>query len=369
MIFLADNQRSMRTPTAHNMISRLDLLRSRMLKATLKVSFCREIFQSRSKRIFFMGLTAMSIYFVVSLFFPIWVLFLGPIVWGVPHLISSLRYNTNTPFSKRKKLVLFQSFIWLAVFAYRITVDIFQIPIFFSDIPLLFEVICLAVAFLFQVIINRRVNIQIFFYFTLFATLLFLTYRYPIQTALFLLIGHNYVPLFSWFKSCQDRQDIRTFFLLSALYFLLSLILLLGLLEPFYSYFSPVKNVTFLKWEYTDIANSLGASPSDYPFWFRIVSLYAFSQAIHYFLWIKAIPENFLPQQFPPSFKWSLQKLKNDFGSGSVLILIGLMVTGTAYWLFFEFQSARLFYFSVASYHGFLELSALPFLTSNRLRK
>jgi hypothetical protein len=80
---------------------------------------------------------------------------------------------------------------------------------------------------------------------------------------------------------------------------------------------------------------------------------------------MKAIPENFQNQQYPPSFHTSIKQLDSDFGSSSIFILTGFVIWGAAYWLFFEFQMARTIYFAVASYHGFMELSALPFLKSN----
>ncbi|MBC7464536.1 MAG: hypothetical protein H7256_00965 [Bdellovibrio sp.] len=347
---------------------RLDLLRSKILKETLKVSFFRSLFLDRANRILFLSLLALAFYLTTSLFFPLCVLLMGPIIWGVPHIISSLRYNTqfNTKTSERKKAVIFQSMIWLAVFSYRIAVDIYNQNLFISSYPLIFESICLVLSFAGQIYFVRQFNWKLILFSGLFSFLIYSTYVFPIQTALVLLIGHNYIPLYAWFKSCQQSKDFQIFSTVTSIYILLSIAIYFGLFDSLYSIYSPQGQIQFLNWNYADVVKSFGANPSDYQFWFHIVSLYAFSQAMHYFFWVKAIPENYQPQQHPPSFKCSQNRLANDFGSTSIYALAALVFLGLVYWLFFEFQTARLVYFSIASYHGFMEISALPFLKSNR---
>lgn len=353
------------------MIGRLDLLRSKILKETMKVSFFRHLFLDRSNRILFLSLFALAFYLCVSLFFPLWVLLVGPIMWGVPHIISSLRYNAQsyTEKDQQKKFIMVQSLIWVVVFAYRIACDIYNFDLIFSSYPLLFECLCLLASFAIQIYISEKISFRIILGSILFAGLIYCTYLFPFQTALLLLIGHNYIPLYSWFKSCQQSKDFQVFSAFTILYIALSAAIFFGFFDFIYSTFSPQGEIKFLNWNYADIVRTFGAADSDYQFWFHVVCLYAFSQAMHYFIWMKAIPENYQPQEHPPSFKWSVNRLANDFGSSSLYLIFGLTVLGLLYWLFFEFQTARLIYFSVASYHGFMEISALPFLKSNKKDK
>lgn len=346
------------------MVSLLDFLRSKLLKYTMRFSFFRSLLLGRAYRLKMLALIALFLYFFASLFLPLWVLLVGPILWGVPHLIASLRYASaiNLNLSQKKKLFYFQGFIWLCVFSYRLAVDIGGLQLFLSQTPLLFESICLSLTFLFQLYLFRQLTLRIFIYTMLFAGLLYSTAYFPMQTALFLLIGHNYVPLYAWYKSCQDNDDLRTFIFVSAVYIMLSMIILFGWADAFYHLIPAQKSIAFLNWDYTEIINSYNLNAN----WFRVVSLYAFSQGIHYFLWLKAIPENHLPKQYPPSFKWSLHRLTSEFGSGSIYFMLSLILIGASYWFFFEFQTSRVIYFSVAAYHGFMEIAALPFLKSNR---
>lgn len=348
------------------MLAKIDLLRSKILKESLKFPFFRSLFLSRSERILVLFFAASLFYLLVCSFFPLWVLLIGPILWGVPHLVSSLRYTALSFNEKsRKKLFNFQFSLWILVFVYRLTVDIWQYPLLLSGYPLLFESLCLILSFLYQIYLYRRVNIKILTSTVLFSILITCTYFYPIQTALFALIGHNYLPLIPWYQSCQDKKDRKVFFIASISYISLSLMIYFGVLDIVYKFIAPSGSIDFLNWDYSEVISPFVTGEFDYQFWFHIVVLYAFSQAIHYFIWMKAIPENHQVKQHPPSFQWSLNKLSSDFGSSTLMLLFTVAGGSILMWFFFEYQTARLVYFALASYHGFMEISTIPFLKSN----
>ncbi len=351
-----------------NLVSNLDILRAKTLKQTLPLRFLRNLVFSRSSRILALALLTLFFYLGVSLLFPMWVLLIGPILWGVPHLISSLRYSTINfgETQLRKRLIFFQSGVWILVFAYRLGVDLFNLELIGFQFPLLFESVCLVFSFVFQIYLSRRFDLKWAIYFSLFAGLILVTHRFPVQTALFLLIGHNYVPLINWYQSGQNRKDIQVFCIVTILYVILSILIFKGGFQFLFKYIEPQGVIGLMDWSFTDIFSPYGAALADSAFWYRITCLYAFSQSIHYFLWMKAIPENYQSQPYPPSFKWSFNHLNQDFGSGAIYVFLLMTVMGLGYWLFFEYQTARLVYFAIASYHGFMEISALPFLTSNR---
>ena len=348
------------------MIAFLDTFRSKFLKLSLQVQVLKQLFLNRSNRIFVLFTIAFLFYLSASLFFPLWVLLAGPIIWGVPHLISSLRY-TNLNFDRRQKYRLhaFQFTAWTLVFAYRFCIDILQFDLFWSQHTLLFETCVLMASFLFQTYVVKRWTLQNLIYFFLFTGLILSTYFFTIETALVALIGHNYVPLFAWFKSCQNKKDLKTFVYASFLFITASALILFGAFDGLYQFIKPSGQISFLNWDYSEVIAPFVSENYDYQFWFRIVVLYAFSQALHYFIWLKAIPENFQQSEHPPSFRWSYLKLSNDFGSSSVLLLGLLILMTSGIWLVYEFQVARLVYFGLASYHGFMEISAIPFLKSN----
>lgn len=349
------------------MFAQFDLIRARFLKETLQFSFFRHFFHSRSNRVMILFLLATLFYLVTSSFFPLWVLLIGPVIWGIPHLISSLRYSSlSFDDTAKRKLISFQFCIWAFIFIYRISADVFRQNIFLSEYPLLLESVCLIVSFVYQIHLYQKISAKIITSSLLFSLILVSTYFYPIRTALTALIGHNYLPLIAWYKSCQDNKDLKVFMISSVIYILISILIYFGGADSVYSYIKPQGSISFLNWDYSEVVSPFVSVNFDYQFWFHIVVLYAFSQAMHYFIWMKAIPENYQTQQYPPSFQWSLKKLTSDFGFTSINLILLLTVIGIGFWFFFEFQTARLVYFSIASYHGFMEISAIPFLKSNR---
>jgi hypothetical protein len=348
------------------MIGLLDTLRSKVLKFSLQAQVLKQLFLNRSNRVFLLFSLAFIFYLSASLFFPLWVLFLGPIIWGVPHLISSLRY-TNLNFDKKKKYRLhaFQFSAWALVFVYRFCIDILKIDLFWAEYTLLFESFVLMSSFIFQTYVVKRWSMNSFIYFLFFSGLILSTYYFTIETALLALIGHNYVPLIAWYKSCQNKNDTKIFAYASLLFITTSVLILKGAFDGLYTLLAPSGHINFLNWDYSEVIAPFVRENYDYQFWFRVVVLYAFSQALHYFIWLKAIPENFQQSEHSPSFRWSYLKLSNDFGSSSVLLLGLLILFSSGIWLVYEFQVARLVYFGLASYHGFMEISAIPFLKSN----
>jgi hypothetical protein len=348
-------------------IAALDLARSTLLKETLKVSFLNHLFRSRAHRILSLGLLALTFYFFVSQFFPLWVLLVGPIIWGVPHIISSLRYNSlSFPIEKKNLFYKVQTLAWLLVFAYRLSIDVYEISLPLEQYPFAFELIAMSVSFVLQICIQKELNMKVLLGFFAFSSLVIATHFYPVYVSLILLIGHNYLPLINWWASCQTKADRQVFIIFSITFITLSLSILFGLIDPLFHYLSPVANIGFLHWDYSDIVTAIGGDINDYKFWYHVVCLYAFSQAVHYFMWLKAIPENYQPSQHPPSFRWSFNRLNSDFGSASIFVFLILILLGSAYWLFIEFHTARIIYFCIASYHGFMEISAIPFIKKIR---
>src|SRR5262249_24558861 len=94
-------------------------------------------------------------------------------------------------------------------------------------------------------------------------------------------------------------------------------------------------------------------------FWLHACIAFAFGQALHYFVWLKAIPDQFHYHEVPTSFRQSLSLLSRDFGRTLALALVVISVGAIVAWSFMSFQQARLVYFCLAAYHGYLELAGL----------
>ena len=96
----------------------------------------------------------------------------------------------------------------------------------------------------------------------------------------------------------------------------------------------------------------------------RWVALFAFAQAVHYSAWLSLVPDAERENERPVSFRRSFELLRADFGElgarGVVLATIALPVSAC-----FALTAARRAYVGVAIFHGFVELAWLLVLLSS----
>jgi hypothetical protein len=96
----------------------------------------------------------------------------------------------------------------------------------------------------------------------------------------------------------------------------------------------------------------------------RWVALFAFAQAVHYSAWLSIVPDAERESERPVSFRRSFELLRADFGElgarGVVLATIALPVSAC-----FALDAARRAYVGMAIFHGFVELAWLLVLLSS----
>ncbi len=90
----------------------------------------------------------------------------------------------------------------------------------------------------------------------------------------------------------------------------------------------------------------------------RLVALFVFAQGVHYLLWLRVIPDESRERPGIRSFGSSFRALQRDTG------LVFLCVAGAlwalfALWGWFAAEDARLAYLHLASFHGHLEIAFL----------
>lgn len=90
----------------------------------------------------------------------------------------------------------------------------------------------------------------------------------------------------------------------------------------------------------------------------RLVLLFAFAQAVHYTVWLRLIPEEARERPAPRPFRASLRALHRDLGA-PLLLLATVVGVALAVWGTVELSAARMGYFQVAAFHGYLELCVL----------
>src|SRR5262245_27844398 len=82
-------------PPLAKLLAPLDALRSRLL--LVLAPRARSLVVDRSVRVAAVASLLLVIAYVSASVVPIWVVALGPIVWGIPHILSDIRYLVARP--------------------------------------------------------------------------------------------------------------------------------------------------------------------------------------------------------------------------------------------------------------------------------
>ena len=92
--------------------------------------------------------------------------------------------------------------------------------------------------------------------------------------------------------------------------------------------------------------------------WSRMIVLYSFGLSIHYFIWLKAIPETASAHQNTNSWKETFRLSKQICGTRTFDLLLFFAVISTGVWLY-NHPLGKLIYFRVAGLHGWTEATLL----------
>jgi len=111
--------------------------------------------------------------------------------------------------------------------------------------------------------------------------------------------------------------------------------------------------------DYADLGKMILYGSTDYHLWFHAVVAYAFGQALHYFVWLKAIPDQQHHHEVPAGFRQSYRLLVEDFGRKTVAMMVIASLAMLGVWALQAMPEARATYFAVAAFHGYLEMAGL----------
>ncbi len=326
--------------SAAAILTPLDRLRWLVLK--LLGPLAKPLVRRRELRVMAAGCAVVGFSLAATLISPFWLLALGPVVLGVPHLVADVRYLVLRP-GLHRRLVL-----WLPV-----------------GIPLLLAgtsrfsmtsglTACAAMALLATGAWSRKMIAL-----TLIAALMVAAWFVGDVAALVFAHLHNFIAIMLWWcwrpRSGQRQQAVVPVLFLTA-----SVMLVMGWLEPWARGFAwqpaglgPGYHLSFLA---PGIAE---------PWALRLVLLFAFAQSVHYGVWLRLIPEDDRPQETPRTFRASARALTADVGT-PLMVFVILLSLGIALWAAFDLTAARENYLRMALFHGYLELIAATWLFVER---
>jgi hypothetical protein len=309
-----------------------DALRARLYR--LVAPWAGPLFADRERRVAWLGAVYVSVAFGVTLVAPLWGLALGPLLFGVPHLVSDARYLVVRPGLHRRRILALT-----------------------CAVPLL--AMCLGagpavglLAMLAAILGARGPWTRKGPMLAGWAVLGGLAFAFAAGFQLAFAHLHNVIAVALWWWAWKARHARA--WAVPLLAAAGTVALLLGVGEPVLTalgaWTAPGAGSSF-GWHAEVLAP--GAGPVLAP---RLVLAFAFLQSVHYGVWLRLVPEDDRPRAAPRPWRATWRALVADFG-GVPLVLFTALALGIAAWGVVDLTQARLGYLRLAVFHGYLELA------------
>lgn len=315
----------------------VDRLRASLLRAIAPRA--RSLVVDRERRVAVVGACLMVTALVSTSLVPMWFLALGPLVWGVPHIVSDVRYLVARPGYHRRPWVLAAMLGGILAAAF--------------GMGLRGALLGAAGALLLARASWQRKALGL----TVVAALYAAAQRAGFMADLVFAHAHNAIGVGLWWA--WRRRESRLHWLPLVLFAAGCALILAGVMTPIArftdGFVAPWTGLTV-----PDLARGLAPYPFG-PMTVRLLLLYAFAQSVHYVVWLRLVPEDDRPSPTPRSFVQSFRALRADVGA-LVLWISVLCALVLAVWACFNVGSARNGYLRMAFFHGYLELAAAALL-------
>lgn len=335
----------------------LDGLRQRTLLGVARARAFRPLVGSRERRIAFVVGAHACAALVLTVLFPVPLFVVVPLVLGVPHVVSDLRYLVLRRVARpgTRGLVLSGCAAFVAVSGASLLGARFDVarvevllgvlavllaaasPLFVRREPLSSSIVVRAAAVLSGVLVLGGMALST-----------------PRAALVVLLHGHNGVALVAWLWLFRNRARSVLLPLLfiagsAALLgtgFLIPVTLRLGAWQAFGTNLLSASDV---------LAPGLPA-----PIAVGLTLSFVFLQSVHYLVWLVLVPMDAEPGSGATSFRRSLRSLSRDLGTAGLLFSAGLFVLVAGLGAVFPLPT-RHAYLALAGFHVWLELAVLGF--------
>ena len=351
----------------------LDVWRCRLLRQTLHGSVARRLFQDRALRLGILCSVSMGLALILAGLAPLFMLALGPICYGLPHLVSSVRYlplrARMHPIQLKPRFYLSMACLLVGLAALRLATlhveaspgdSLWTLLLQDNRPELMMSLACLAFM---APLLRCHTPRQLAKLAGPFVAFTFVSLVYPAYVLGALLLGHHFIAFVYWRLACRNRREQRIAELGLALFTAAHVLIFLGYLDALGAWAVSHGWQPFAALSLDDVASSLEPWALSPRLWRHALTAYAFGQSVHYIVWLRAIPEQHLLRPSPVTWRQSLGLLRRDFGkSGAHLALTACLGLGAAWllaWSLGHFTAARTTYFCLASGHGYLELAGL----------
>jgi hypothetical protein len=318
----------------------LDWLRAQWL-ALLGSRFAW-LHRDRVSRIVFLASLAIALSLSLTLLAPLVLFTLGPVLVGVPHLVSDVRYLVLKPKLHLQKLRALAILLPLLALQWNTTPAV-------GLLAGLLAVLTSAGSLCRKVLMSLVI-----------ALLMVVAYRAPYESSLFIAHAHNIVAIgfaFLIFAPRLQAMRLRALGLIPfALYCAASALLLSGALDVLL-FRQEALSSGFL--EASAAAHWYVPAETEALFSVRVLAWFVFSQSVHYACWLRVIPEAARARAGLRGFRSSFNALVSDFSLPVLIALTLLSLALLTYAMHSGFELARLQYLKLAFFHGYLEFAVL----------
>ncbi|MCA9604625.1 MAG: hypothetical protein KC619_03460 [Myxococcales bacterium] len=305
----------------------------------------KPLVRQRELRVAVAGSTMVLLALAGAVFLPMWMLAIGPILWGTPHVLSDVRYLWVRPGRHRRWA------LWV-----------------FVGVPLLMLTITAHPAWGFGAAVGALVGARAPFWKKLLLLpiplgLVWLALEHRYLTTVVFAHAHNFIGValfWAW-----RRRTGPLHFLPLVLFGLACALLMSGWLDDAVRSMGPLSvNLGGL-----DVYYHLASLSPGVPgmVGIRLVLLFTFAQSMHYAVWVRLVPEEDRQRETPRTFAATFRALRVDFGPW---LLGAAMATtlGVAVWAAWDVFAARNGYLRGVLFHGHLEVAAACLLLVEGLR-
>ena len=340
--------------------TRVDRLRGRILAVTLRVKLFDRIFRSRTKRLAVIFSISLLVALTLSLNFPLWMLLIVPLVLGVPHLVSSTIFVPRLTVTAEEALATGMAMrtgaFFVAVAAILLWTEDAALPVL-ERLPNGIELTAALMTGGWLAWVSGAGFLRAAAVAAMLSLLLAASFAAPAETLGILVLAHNFVGFVYWILRAPTAEDRRVAVACLALLTLATAAILGGAFDAIVA--RRTQDIFAGALSQADIGQAIFPNTERAILWGRAVSAFAFGQSLHYFVWLRAIPEQELPHGHPIGFSKSLRFIERDAGPlvlyGAAYVLAGLFV----YALLSGWPEARLLYLTAAAFHGYFEIAGL----------
>jgi hypothetical protein len=330
----------MRAPSVETLFAPLDAVRSLALRS-LGPSFARWL-TDRERRVNAVALVGMSLSLALTVIAPLWLLALGPVLLGAAHLASDARY-----------LVLWQGLhrrwsAWALLGAPLLAGALTPLGSRAFALSSVGAVLLAAPKNRWRFAVSMSTALAVCAAF----------FALPRAAELVVAHAHNFIAVLLWL-AWRPRAG-RGHWLVASAFVAGNVALLSGALDPVIAQLAGLSRGP----EGLTLGGqmmALAPFPTRIDLSRRMVLSFAFSQSVHYALWLRAIPEVARRSKTTRSFRQSARALEADAGRVAVWVIAAACV-GLALWASMDLLAAREGYLRFALFHGYLEISVALWL-------